>query len=121
MARKFIMNYEAEPNLFAMFQKSALQFHDRVAQVWIDESGNEAKRWTYADFLGRIRAVAYYLSDKLCISRGDRVILCYPPGLDFFVGFWACLSLGVIAVPVCPTDPFVEGVSDVSAKFEAIV
>jgi acyl-CoA synthetase (AMP-forming)/AMP-acid ligase II len=29
-----------------------------------------------------------------------------PIGLDFFVAFWACLALEIVAVPVCPPDPF---------------
>lgn len=34
------------------------------------------------------------------------MILCYLPGLEFFVAFWACLGLGAIAVPVEPLIPF---------------
>lgn len=33
---------------------------------------------------------------------GDRVLLLYPPGLDFIVGFLGCLIAGCIAVPAYP-------------------
>lgn len=33
---------------------------------------------------------------------GERALLMYPPGLDFIVGFFACLYAGVIAVPAYP-------------------
>ena len=42
---------------------------------------------------------------KWGISRGDRVLLVYPPSLDFIVAFLACLRAGVIAVPVFPPHP----------------
>lgn len=33
---------------------------------------------------------------------GERVILVYPPGLDFIVAHFGCLMAGCIAVPVYP-------------------
>ena len=39
------------------------------------------------------------------IITGERVLLAYPPGLDFFVAFLGCLKAGAIAVPVYPPDP----------------
>jgi acyl-CoA synthetase (AMP-forming)/AMP-acid ligase II len=36
-------------------------------------------------------------------ERGDRVLLYYPPGLDFLIGFFAATIAGLIGVPVaCP-------------------
>ncbi|DAZ99543.1 TPA: hypothetical protein N0F65_005415 [Lagenidium giganteum] len=39
------------------------------------------------------------------LKPGDRVLLVYPPGLEFIVAFLACLRAGVVAVPVYPPDP----------------
>ncbi|MGJ4946581.1 AMP-binding protein [Bradyrhizobium sp. HKCCYLS1011] len=36
------------------------------------------------------------------IGRGDRVLMIYPPGLDFVVAFFATLYAGAIAVPLSP-------------------
>ena len=76
--------------------------------------------WTFGDLLSRIRRVAWWLSTQLHVKQGERAVLCFAPGLEYFVGFWACLSLGVVAVPVCPPDPF-HPVSDVSAKLAGII
>lgn len=54
------------------------------------------------------------------LRKGDRVILSFVPGLEFFVAFWACLSQGIVAVPVTPIDPF-NPRSDVGEKLSAIV
>lgn len=61
-----------------------------------------------------------YLKDDLKVQRGDRAILSFAPGLDFFVAFWACLSQGIVAIPVTPVDPF-NPHSDVGEKLAAIV
>lgn len=39
------------------------------------------------------------------VARGDRVLLCYLPGIEFITAFWGCLRIGAIAVPVYPPDP----------------
>lgn len=39
------------------------------------------------------------------ISKGDRVLLVYPPGVDFIVAFIGCLRAGVLGVPVYAPDP----------------
>ena len=37
--------------------------------------------------------------------RQVRVLLVYPPSLDFIVAYLACLRAGVVAVPVFPPHP----------------
>ncbi|GIM89938.1 AMP-binding protein [Paractinoplanes toevensis] len=41
------------------------------------------------------------------VETGDRVLLVFPPddGLDFVAGFFGCMLLGAIAVPVASPDP----------------
>ncbi|CAN0431412.1 unnamed protein product, partial [Hapterophycus canaliculatus] len=45
--------------------------------------------------------VAYELRVSWGLAKGDRAILCYGFGLDFFAAFLGCLRAGVLAVPVC--------------------
>ena len=51
----------------------------------------------------RVARVIVGGSQKL--QPGDRVVLVYPPSLDFMIAFLACLKAGVIAVPVFPPNP----------------
>ena len=39
------------------------------------------------------------------LEPGDRVLLVYPPGLDFARGLLGCMAAGVVGVPVYPPDP----------------
>ena len=38
-------------------------------------------------------------------QKGDRVLLVYPPGLEFVAALIACFRVGVIAVPAYPPNP----------------
>lgn len=49
--------------------------------------------------------IAGNTDEGLGIAPGERVLLVYPPSLDFIVTFLACLRAGVVAVPVYPPDP----------------
>ena len=50
--------------------------------------------------LARARARASCAVAQLGVARGDRVLLCYLPGIEFVAAGWACLRVGAIAVPV---------------------
>ncbi len=58
---------------------------------------------TYGELDRRARAGAVALRPH--VSAGDRVLLVYPPGLEFLVGFFAALYAGAIPVPAAPTRP----------------
>jgi 8-amino-7-oxononanoate synthase/acyl carrier protein len=55
---------------------------------------------TYAQLDHAARAVAVELRKDA--QPGDRVILMYPPGLDFVIGYFGCLYAGCVAVPAFP-------------------
>ena len=109
-----------ERNVWTLFSRTCDHFTDKRAVVWLNSAGQVEQEWTFGELKQRIRRVAYWLAEVVEVEKGDRAILCFVPGLENFVGFWACLSLGVVAVPVCPPDPF-QPVSDVSAKLESIM
>ena len=56
--------------------------------------------WTYAELEQRARAIAARLQAEGV--AGERVLLLYPPGLDFVAGFFGCLFAGCVAVPAFP-------------------
>jgi acyl-CoA synthetase (AMP-forming)/AMP-acid ligase II len=53
------------------------------------------------------------------LSKGDLVVLVYPPSLDFCIAFLACFKAGVIAVPVFPPNPARKESLDVFSKIVA--
>lgn len=65
--------------------------------------GGRAERLlTNAQLDRRARAVAAQLQE--IGVGGQHVVLSYPPGLDFVIGFLGCLYAGCVAVPACPPN-----------------
>ncbi|TWT82031.1 putative fatty-acid--CoA ligase fadD21 [Planctomycetes bacterium CA13] len=74
---------------------------DNVAFGFTDGESVE-QEITYAQLWNRVRGLAGYLQDRCRIRAGDRLLLLYPPGLDFIIGFFACHAAGAVAVPAYP-------------------
>ena len=65
------------------------------------ENGEEAAETiNYGEFRDRVLALATKLRQH-CAPR-DRVLLLYPPCIEYMVGFFACLCADLIAVPLFP-------------------
>ena len=62
--------------------------------------GDTREGITYGQLDRRARAVAVHLLER--VQPGDRVLLAYPPGLDYIAAFYGCLYAGVVAVPASP-------------------
>jgi len=82
-------------------QKSALSFLDDQGEICRSGLGT----LTYLDLTQRSSSLAMHLLQQQKLQAGDRVLLVYPPSLDFIVAFVACLKAGIIAVPAYPPDP----------------
>jgi acyl-CoA synthetase (AMP-forming)/AMP-acid ligase II len=73
---------------------------DQCACTFLEDGEREADSVTYAELDDRARAIAARLQRQL--APGARVLLIYPPGLEFIGAFFACLYADVIAVPAFP-------------------
>jgi amino acid adenylation domain-containing protein len=73
---------------------------DQVAFTFLRDGESDELNWTYAELAQRARSIAAALQFNNCSNQ--RVLLLYPPGLDFIAGFWGCLLAGAIAVPAYP-------------------
>ncbi|CEM16409.1 unnamed protein product [Vitrella brassicaformis CCMP3155] len=78
---------------------------DRVALRWYDHLGSLAVSMTYGQLTHEVKKLGWFLQHVVKLQRGDKVALCYMPSLDFIVAFLACLSRGLVAVPLLPVPP----------------
>jgi long chain fatty acid CoA FadD26 len=98
----------AHATLVGYLSEWALTRGDRVALTFVDHRADptgspRSMRWWELE--QRVADVAHHLSRYT--QRGDRVALIAPAGLDYVIGFLACLYAGRIAVPLPP--PGVSG------------
>jgi acyl-CoA synthetase (AMP-forming)/AMP-acid ligase II len=86
--------------LAELLQWRALTCPDQLAYTFLVNDEGEEVSLTYSQLDRQARAIA--VSIQSSASPGDRVLLLYPPGLEFISAFFGCLYAGVIAVPAYP-------------------
>lgn len=75
--------------------------HD--ALVFLKDGEEPDGRVPYGELDRRLRAIAAGLQRSS--SPGDRVLLVYPPGIEYVLGFLGCIYAGLIPVPAYPPHP----------------
>lgn len=93
-------NDDASPNNLLRLLRSRAEVGDEHGYAFLTDSRGPAARLTFAQLDRQARTVAREFQRRGLV--GQRVLLCYPPGLDFLVGFFGCVYAGAIAVPLYP-------------------
>lgn len=86
--------------LVQLLHRRAMNQPERLAYTFWPDGEKEHAILTYGELDRRARAGAALLQSLG--ATGERVLLLYPPGLDFIAAFFACLYAGAVAVPVYP-------------------
>jgi acyl-CoA synthetase (AMP-forming)/AMP-acid ligase II len=86
-----------------LLRTRAAQAPDHLAYLFLEDGEDRESRVSYAELDRRARAIAVELCGR--VQPGSRVLLLYPPGIDYIAGFFGCLYAGMIAVPAYPPDP----------------
>jgi acyl-CoA synthetase (AMP-forming)/AMP-acid ligase II len=89
-----------EDSLVAAIARHARSQPEKLAVGFLDRGDVLSGRLSYAALWNRARAIAAVLSRSL--SKGDRVLLVFEPGLAFVESYFGCLLAGLVAVPTCP-------------------
>jgi acyl-CoA synthetase (AMP-forming)/AMP-acid ligase II len=93
----------AAASLVALLRSRAETAGDAVSHRFLRDGLEVTGELTYAGLDRRARAAAVELLTRA--KPGDRVLLVYPPGLEFLVGFFGSLYAGMIPVPAYPPRP----------------
>src|SRR5437588_6787316 len=73
---------------------------DRVAYTLLKDGETELFDLTYQNLDHQARAIGMWLQS--IGATGERVLLLYPPGLEYVAAFYGCLYAGAVAVPAYP-------------------
>src|SRR5688500_28166 len=93
------INYEPL-TLIDLLRCRAANQPDHPGYTFLSDGEREEECLTYAELDRRARAVAAKLQPL--VVQGERVLLLYPPGVDYIAAFFGCLYAGAIAVPAYP-------------------
>jgi fatty acyl-AMP ligase FadD32 len=88
-------------NLVTFLDRHIADIGDAIAYRYLDytqHADGEAINLTWAELGTRLRAIGARLQQVT--SRGDRVAILAPQGIDYIVGFFAAIKAGDIAVPL---------------------
>jgi acyl-CoA synthetase (AMP-forming)/AMP-acid ligase II len=72
---------------------------------FVDDHGRDADRITAGELADAAEQVAAAIRGW-GIAPGERVLLVYPPSIDFIRALAGCLVAGAVPVPVYPPNPF---------------
>ena len=95
-----ISPHQVPGNLVDMLRRDAEKSPDLPAFIHLLDNDSNQAVLTYARLELRARAIAANLQNMGL--AGQRVLLVYPPGLDFITAFFGCLYAGCVAVPTYP-------------------
>jgi 8-amino-7-oxononanoate synthase/acyl carrier protein len=87
-------------DLVAVLRHWARVRGDQPAFYFTDGESEQDQCLTYGELDARARNLAAFL--QRLGGNGQRVLLLYPPVLDFVIGFFGCLYAGATAVPAFP-------------------
>ena len=88
-------------NLISVLEHWATHQPERTAFIFTDVESH-AQSLTFSQLWEEVQSLAGYLQARCRVQRGDRLLLLYPPSMDFVIGFMACHAAGAIAVPAYP-------------------
>src|SRR5215831_4938987 len=73
---------------------------DGAVFTFLEAGEGAGETMTFASLDQSARSIAAHLQDSA--RPGDRILLVFPPGLEFIAAFWGCVYAGAVAVPVLP-------------------
>lgn len=89
-------------NLVELLNTRASVQPDVVGFKYLVDGENEETSLTFSELDRDARSIASQLQS--IGAEGERVLLLYPPGLDYIKAFFGCLYAGAVAVPTYPPD-----------------
>lgn len=85
------------PNLIHLLRRRVQEYGEKTVYIYLKDGESEEIGLTYGELERRSLSIAAHLQSLL--SQGERILLLYPPGIEFPAAFFGCLCAGMVAVP----------------------
>lgn len=89
-------------NLVEFLRDQAAQHPDHRAYTFLLDGESKEEHLTHSELDFRARTIAAVLQQYG--ATDERVLLLYPPGLDYITAFFGCFYAKTVAVPTYPPD-----------------
>src|SRR5262245_5150696 len=83
-----------------VLRAQALHIPNKVAFTFLADGEHSTVPLTYEQLDRQARGIGAELASHA--APRARVLLLYPPGLEFIAGFFGCLYAGMVGVPAVP-------------------
>ncbi len=87
-------------NLVELLRYRAISQPDRTAYTFLLDGEASEVSVTFGELDLRARAIGAWLQSTG--APGQRVLLLYPPGIEYIAAFFGCLYAGAVAIPAYP-------------------
>ena len=87
-------------NLVQLLRWRAVAQPERVAYTFLVDGETSEVCLTFGELDLRARAIGTWLQSAG--AAGERVLLLYPPGIEYITAFFGCLYAGAVAIPAYP-------------------
>ena len=107
-----------EPTIVHALRANAEVHPDKPLFSWIDGDAQETESYTFAEAMSEVDSLAWLFTAVFGLSRGDRVVLVYPPSLDFSLAMLACFRSGIVPVATFPpqSESDIESLNNVCTE-----
>ncbi len=82
---------------------------ERRLYTFVGGDGRDRDSLNGRELLEAAAGLAAHLRGERGFKPGERLLLCYPPSLDFVKALFGCMLGGIIPVPVAPPNPMRGG------------
>lgn len=86
--------------MIRLLRQRAQEHREKIVYTYLADGESQEIRLTYGELEQKALAIAAILQSSL--APGERVLLLYPPGIEFPAAFFGCLCAGMVAVPAYP-------------------
>ena len=87
-------------SIFPLLERQYRKRPQKSAVCFMDDKYMVKESLSYKDIQYKANCVAAVLRTRVGLHKGDRVLMCYPPGVDYVPAFLGCLRASVIPVVV---------------------
>lgn len=100
MAHAEMLKVNGMDTLIDVLNRNADNQPDTIGFTFLLDGDTDEESLTYKDLDRKARMIAAQLQQLG--KKGDRVMILFPPGLDFISSYFGCLYAGMIAIPLYP-------------------